>query len=154
MENTLGQVSAIQGFGMTAGPLRADLKLPMIATQDIGEAVASALLKLDFTGHQTRELLGQRDISMTDAAAIIGKAIGKPKLGYVQLPSGQVKPVLMQMGMSASVADLFLEMSSSLNSGHICALEARSGRNTTPTSYEDFVAKVFVPAYHGRGTAA
>jgi hypothetical protein len=91
---------------------------------------------------------------MTDAAAIIGKAIGKPKLGYVQLPSGQVKPAFMQMGMSASVADLFLEMSSSLNSGHICALEARSGRNTTPTSYEDFVAKVFVPAYHGRGTAA
>lgn len=154
MENTLGQVGVIRDFGMTAGPIRADLKLPMIATHDIGEAAAAALLKLDFTGHQTRELQGQRDLTLTDAAAIIGKAIGRPKLSYVQLPDAQVKPVLTQVGMSSSVADLILEMSASLNSGHMRALESRSANNTTPTSYEDFVAKVFVPAFQGKPTAA
>jgi len=154
MENTLGQVSVIQGFGMTAGPLRADLKLPMIATHDIGEAAASALLKLDFTGHRTRELLGQRDLTMAETAAIIGNAIGRPKLGYVQLPDEQVKPVLRQLGMSSSVADVILEMAGALNSGHMRALEPRSAGNTTPTSYEDFVAKVFVPIYAGKSTAA
>ena len=60
MENTLAQVKIIQMLGGAAGPLRADLKVGLIATRDIGEFAAEALLKLDFNGHQTRELLGQR----------------------------------------------------------------------------------------------
>src|SRR5271170_5447415 len=59
MENTLPQVDVIRNFGMTAGPVRADLLLPMIATRDIAAAAADALLKLDFSGQTTRELLGQ-----------------------------------------------------------------------------------------------
>jgi uncharacterized protein YbjT (DUF2867 family) len=154
MENTLGQAGAIKTFGMTAGPVRSDLKLPLIATQDIGEAAAAALVKRDFTGHQTRELLGQRDLTMAEVAAIIGEAIGKPGLGYVRLPNMQVKPVLMQLGMSGAVADLILEMADALNSGHMRPLEPRSATNTTPTSFEGFVAKVFVPAYEGKTKVA
>lgn len=154
MENTLGQAGPIKTFGMTAGPVRSDLKLPLIATQDIGEAVADALVKRDFSGHQTRELLGQRDLTMAEAATIIGQAIGKPGLGYLQLPDAQVKPAFLQMGMSAPVADLILEMAGALNSGHMRPLEPRSPKNTTPTSYEDFVAKVFVPAFEGKAKVA
>jgi uncharacterized protein YbjT (DUF2867 family) len=154
MENTLGQAAAIKGFGMTAGPLRADLKVPMIASQDIGEAAAAALLKLDFTGHQTRELLGQRDISYGEVATIIGKAINKPNLNYNQLPNEQMKPVFTQLGMSTGMADMILEMCGSLNSGHMHALEPRTAKNTTATSYEDFVTKVFVPVYQGKTQAA
>jgi uncharacterized protein YbjT (DUF2867 family) len=154
MENTLGQAGAIKGFGMTAGPLRADLKMPMIASQDIGEAAAAALLKLDFTGHQAHELLGQRDLSYGEITTIIGKAINKPNLNYTQLPDEQMKPVLTQLGMSTGVADLILEMSGSMNSGHMRALEPRVAKNTTTTSYEDFVTKVFVPVYQGKTQAA
>jgi len=48
MENVLLQVGVIQSFGTVAGPIRPDLPLPMIATRDIGAAVADILLKLDF----------------------------------------------------------------------------------------------------------
>lgn len=154
MENTLGQAAAIQKMGMTVGPLRADLKLPMIATRDIGEAAASALFSLDFSQKQTRELLGQRDVTMADAAQIIGKAIGKQDLKYVQLPNEQVKPALMQMGMSANMADLILEMAAALNSEHMRALEARSAKNSTPMSYETFVAEELVPLYQRASKAA
>jgi hypothetical protein len=34
------------------------------------------------------------------------------------------------------------------------ALEPRSGANTTPTTFEEFVHKVFVPAYKGQATSA
>jgi hypothetical protein len=34
------------------------------------------------------------------------------------------------------------------------ALESRSAQNTTPTSYEQFVAEEFVPAYRGKQAAA
>ena len=70
MENLLAQVGIIKNFGMTAGPLRADLAVPMIATRDIGRYAAERMLKLDFKDKQPRELLGQRDVTYTEAARV------------------------------------------------------------------------------------
>ena len=153
MENTLPQVNAIRQMGVVVTPLRADLKLAMIATRDIGAAAADALLKPDFQGKQTRELLGQRDLTYTEVAAIIGKAIGKPDLKYVQAPDDQFRAVLVQMGMSEQFARLLLEMIGSLNSGYMRALEPRTPVNTTPTMFETFVAESFVPAYQQQAAA-
>ena len=154
MENTLAQIWPIRALGFSAGPLDPNLSLPMIATRDIGIAAADALLKLEFAGQQTRELLGQRDLTMTEAARIIGRAIGIPDLQYRRLPDEQMRQSLMQMGMSLNMANLLLEMCDALNTGHMRALEPRSARNTTPTSYEDFVAREFVPRYQARPAAA
>ncbi len=154
MENTLSQIGVIKTMGVTAGPLRPDLKLPMIATRDIASAAAEALLRLDFSGQQTRELLGQRDISMQEATTVIGKAIDKPQLAYVQVSDEQFIAALTQLGMSSNVAGLILEMSAALNSGHMAALETRSAANTTETSYETFVAEEFVPRFRGQSAAA
>lgn len=154
MENTLSQAGTIRAFGKTAGELRADLKVPMIATRDIGAAAADALLKKNFTGKQTRELLGQRDLDYKEVTAIIGKAINKPDLEYVKLPDEQLRPVLLQLGFSESLADSLLEMSASLNSGYMKALEKRSPQNTTPTSYETFVTEEFLPVYKAKSRAA
>jgi uncharacterized protein YbjT (DUF2867 family) len=154
MENTLPQVAVIQRMGVTAGPLRPDLSLAMIAVRDIGAFAGEALLQLDFKGHVTHELQGQRDLTMPEATAIIGGAIGKPDLRYQQLTSDQFHGALVQMGMSKNIADLFVEMAEGLNSGHVRALEPRSKRNTTPTSYEQFVAEEFVPAYRRQSAAA
>ncbi|HUJ29889.1 MAG TPA: NAD(P)H-binding protein [Candidatus Acidoferrum sp.] len=154
MENTLAQIGIIKQMGAAAGPLRADLKVPVIATRDIGAAAAEELLKGDYRGHQTRELLGQRDLTMTEVAAIIGKEIGKPGLQYVQPPADQVLAALTGLGMSSNVAGLLLEMAGALNSGHMRALEPRSARNTTPTSFETFMKEEFVPRYQCKTTAA
>ena len=154
MENLLPQVGVIQNFGVVGGPLRSDLKLAMIATRDIGAAAAEALLKLDFTGKQARELLGQRDLTYQEVASVIGKAIGKPGLGYMQFPPAQLKPALTQMGMSANMADLILEMAEALNSGYMAPLEPRSAQNTTPTSIETFVAEKIVPRFTGKAAGA
>ena len=154
MENTLPQAAVIQQMGVTGGPLNPDLKLPMIATRDIGAFAVDALLNRDFTGFQTRELLGQRDIDMNEVTTILGRAIGKPDLQYHQLSYEQFQGALTQMGMSSQVAALLVEMSQALNSGHVRALEPRSMRNTTPTAYEQFAADTFAPAYQGQRAAA
>jgi uncharacterized protein YbjT (DUF2867 family) len=154
MENLLAQPGIIKSFGMMAGPVNADLPLPMIATYDIATAAADALTKLDFTGHQTRELLGQRDLTYSQAAKIVGAAIGIPNLAYVQLPADQIIQAMTQMGISKNMATLICEMSDALNSGHMRALEPRSAANTTPTQFEEFVHRVFVPAYKGQATSA
>ena len=154
MENLLPQVGVIQSFGVIAGPVRPNLALPMIATRDIGAVAAEALLKLDFNGKQRRELQGPRDVTYDQAAKIVGAAIGKPDLKYMQMPATQLKPALVQMGMSSNMADLLLEMAESLNSGYMKMLEPRSPATSTPTTLDTFVAEVFVPAYRGKAAGA
>ena len=147
MENLLFQIGVIKGFGTMALPL------PMIATRDIGDAAADALLQLNFQGKSARELQGARDITNTEAAKTIGAAIGKADLTYKQMPAAQLKPGFMQMGMSSNMADLLLELADAQNSGHLKALEPRSAKNTTPTTLETFAAEVFAPAYRGQKAA-
>ena len=154
MENLLPQVGVIRSFGIVGGPIRGNLPSPMIATQDIGDYAANALLQLNFKGKSTRELQGQRDVSCNEVATIIGKAIGKPDLTYQQLPASQLKPALTSMGMSANMADLLLEMADALNTGYMRPLEPRSASNTTPTSIETFIATQFVPAFNAQAAGA
>jgi uncharacterized protein YbjT (DUF2867 family) len=153
MENTLPQVGAIRMVGSMLGPVAPNLKLPLIATRDIGAAAADALLRLAFQGKQTQELQGQRDLDYIESAGIIGKAISKPGLGYIQAPNDQIRAAMVQMGMSDNFAGLILEMAGALNTGHMRTLEPRSVVNTTPTKFETFVAESFVPAYQQKPAA-
>jgi hypothetical protein len=91
---------------------------------------------------------------MDEATAIIGEAIGQADLKYLQLPPEQMLPIFVQMGMSSNMAELVLELSVALNSGHMRAMEPRSSRNTTPTSFETFVQEEFVPVYQAQTKAA
>lgn len=154
MENTLSQTGIIRSTGSSVGPLRADLKIPMIATRDIAAVAADELLRLAFRGHNTRELLGARDYSMSEVAAIIGQAIGKPELKYLQASPEQLRPAMVQMGMSPSLVNLLLEMAAAINSGHMVNLEPHSAQTTTTTTYETFVQEEFVPAYRAQEQAA
>jgi uncharacterized protein YbjT (DUF2867 family) len=154
MENNLAAIDMIQGMGIFGHALLPDLKLPMIATRDVGGYAAQRLLELDFSGKQTRELLGERDLSMTEATAVIARGIGKPDLRYEQFPYDQVQQALTQMGLSPRKAAVYIEMFEAINAGLLAALELRSPQNSTSTSFEKFVQDVFAPAYHGKALSA
>jgi uncharacterized protein YbjT (DUF2867 family) len=154
MENNLAAIAMIQKMGMFAGALLPDLKVPMIATRDIGDYAAQRLLDLDFSGKQTRELLGERDLSMTEATAVIARGIGKPDLRYEQLPYDQVQQALTQMGIPPMTAAVYIEMYKAINAEVVAPQEPRSRENSAPTSFEQFVQDVFVPAYHAKAPTA
>jgi len=154
MENNLAAIGMIHGMGFFGHALLPDLKTPMIATRDVGEYAAQRLLDLDFSGKQTRELLGERDLSMTEATAVIARGIGKPDLRYQQFPYDQMQQALIQMGFSPKKASVYIEMFQAINTRVIAAQEPRSPENTTPTSFEKFVQDVFVPAYRAKASAA
>lgn len=154
MENLLVQVNIIQMFGMLAGAHRADLKEAMIATRDIGAVAAQALARRVFKKVEAIELLGERDVTMVEAATIIGNAIGKPDLAYMQLPDEQVRGGMMQMGLSASYVDLILEMIHAMNDGYLKPEEDREPENSTPTTLEQWAADTFAPAFRGQAATA
>ena len=147
MENNLKSIGMIHGMGVLGNALLPDVKLPMIATPDVGDYATQRLLHLDFSGKQARELLGDRDLSMTEATAVIGRAIGKSDLEYKQLPYDLVEQALTQMGIPPKGAAMYVEMYKAINTGVLVPLEPRSPENTTPTSFETFVRDVFVAEY-------
>src|SRR5205823_13437077 len=71
---------------------------PMIATRDVGDYAAQRLVDLDVSGKQTCELLGERDLSMTEVTSAIARGIGKPDLRYEQFSYDQVQQVLSKRG--------------------------------------------------------
>ena len=140
-------IAPLRSMGPLPGGLRAEVPMPWIATQDIGAYAATRLAARDFSGHSVQELHGQRDISMKEAASIVGNAIGKHDLGYVQLPSMMLETALLKMGLPKKTSELIVEMWDGANAGLIAPLEERSAKNTTPTTLESFVARIFAPAY-------
>lgn len=153
-ENHLAGISMIQMMGIFGGALKADLRIPMISTKDIGTYAAERLRKLDFNGKQTQELLGERDLSMNDVAGILGRALNKPDLLYVQFPYDQVQQLMVRMGTPVKTAASFIEMFQGINNGIVSGREPRSAKNTTPGSFETFVKDVFLPAYQGIAVGA
>ena len=154
MENNLAAIGMIHHMGIFGNALLPDVKLPMVATRDVGNYAAQRLLDLDFSGKQTREVLGERDLSMTETTAVIARSIGKPDLRYQQFPYDQVQQVLIQLGVPPKGAAMYIEMYKAINAGVLVALEPRSRENTTPTSIERFVQDVFAPAYQRKATSA
>lgn len=147
MENLFMSVAPLRATGTLPGGLPGDVPIPWIATKDIGAYAATRLAARNFSGSAIQELHGQRDISMNESASIVGKSIGKPGLAYVHVPSLMLGAAMMEMGMPKKTAELLIEMWDGANAGLIVPQEARSTKNTTPTTLESFVTEVFAPAY-------
>jgi uncharacterized protein YbjT (DUF2867 family) len=152
MENLLMNMELIRTKGITGNATRGDIKFPMIATRDIASYAAERLRKRDFTGSSVRYLLGQRDLSLIEATEIIGRKINMPSLSYVMFPYDDAEKGLVAMGLSSDMSRLYVEMSRAFNEGRI-KYEKRMPENTTPTSFEEFCDRVFVPAYRQKKAA-
>jgi uncharacterized protein YbjT (DUF2867 family) len=141
-ENSYRTLGLVRQQGINGGAVAPDVPIAMIATRDIGDAAAKALHQRDFEGFVVRELLGERDLTLADATRILGAAIGKPDLKYVQFPRADFVKALVSMGASQNVASLYGEMADALSKGRVKSLEGRRPENTTPTSFEQFVPEL------------
>ncbi len=147
MENLFWQIGTVKQMNIVGTPINGDMKFPMIATKDIAVVATDRLIKLDFTGHSHQYLLGSRDVSYREVTTILGKAIGKEALPYVQFPYEDARGAMVGMGMSPSVADAFIVFQKSLNAGNIAEDAKRDAKSTTPTTIEEF-AKTWAYAYN------
>jgi uncharacterized protein YbjT (DUF2867 family) len=150
MENELSAIGLIQSSGILGSPLKADAPIPMIASRDIAAVAAEYLAAPTFTGHAVRELLGPRDVAPRETAKILGAAIGRPDLPYVQFGYEDTRKALLGFGFSPDVARLFVEMYEGFNEGRIVPTQGRGAATTTPTTLDTFAREVFAPAYHGK----
>jgi uncharacterized protein YbjT (DUF2867 family) len=147
MENLFAGIGTIKSMGANGSPIKGDVPIPMIATQDVGDYAARRLSKLDFSGQSAQELLGPRDLTMQEATSILGKAIGKDDLQYVQFSYEDAEKAIQGMGFTPDGARTYMDLAKGLNEGIVKGLEERNSENTTPTTLED-MGKFFAMAYN------
>ena len=147
MENHLGSIGAIKAMGALPGGLRPDLPTPQIATRDVATVATRRLAALDMSDKSVLELLGPRDVTMTEVARALGGSIGRGELRYVQVGDDDVRNAFLGMGVSADLANLYVEMLRGVNEGHMVPTQSRDTSTTTPTTVEAFAREVFAPVF-------
>ena len=154
MENNLAQIKIIQTMRTCGGVMKGDLRFPQIATRDIGEYRGEGTGEAGFFREETRELHGQRDLTMKETAAVLGRLLASQAWDIRKFPAFAVEMAMKQMGLSEKYAKLLMEMLESINSGWMNPLEPRSAENTTPTKIETFAAEEFAPRFKGQAAGA
>lgn len=146
MDNIFMWTPSIRNSGKLESPLRSDLPIPFIATQDIAEKVAELLDQLQFTGHSAFELIGPESMTMQQVTKLIGNAISKPELEYSQVPYLEAEKGLVTSGMNEKTAKLMTEMYRSINEGVAAPTQKKDSGHLGRTTYAQFVdmfAEVF-----------
>lgn len=145
MENLLPSMHGIKRAGRMSGASRGDLATPMVATRDIAAVAAELLLDLNFTHYTSRELRSARNYTFSEAAAILGAAVGNPAVPYVQCGYDEYRNIFTRAGMSPSAADFHVELARVFN--EVPASLTGDGAIIAPTTLEQFAADTFAPAF-------
>ena len=140
LENLGGLLGAVQHAGILPAVSNPRHAFPMVASQDIGEAAAQALLHPP-ASNEVIELSGPQEYSLADAAAAFSQTLGKT-INVVPIPPEGIVPALTQSGMGEEMAGLYREMVLAIDSGRVAfdggTAQKRRGRVTLPS----FVAKL------------
>lgn len=153
-ENHLNAIGTINALGVYADMTASDAPIPMIGTGDIAAVVARELVNFATRGKAVLHLHAPTFYAQSEAAAILGRAIGRPDLKHVKADPEQAKAAMVQHGLSSDVADLFEEMSKALSTGAINEAVKAGPTEVTPTRLEDFAATVFKRVYEDARKAA
>ncbi|WP_374027542.1 NmrA family NAD(P)-binding protein [Bdellovibrio bacteriovorus] len=147
MENLLSGIPSIISMNRFFGTISSEVPVPMIATRDIAARAAFLLMHPEFKSHNVEYLLGERDVTFDEALRILGQAIKKPEIEYVEVPEQEMRNYLIGAGLTEDWSDAMLEMNRSFNNGSIAGTVNRDKKNTTATSLEEFARTTFLDAY-------
>lgn len=147
MENFLRTIPLVKNKGINGTAADGDHPFPTVATKDVAKIAAGHLAQLDFEGKSVHAVMGPRDYTIREFTAIVGKAIGKPDLPYVQVPVEQAKQIFLGNGFSEDFVDNLIGMVVGIKEG-IFNYQKRNASTTTPTTAEEFAAEVYAPAYN------
>ena len=144
MENLLPAAAAVAAADVMPGMEAPDAPIPMVATRDISAFAARELVTPQHRG--VLLLHAPRHVTLREAAAAFGAAIGKPGLQYVQSAPAEAKGVLRAHGFSANAADQLEALARWLSTSPL-ASTAVAPVAVQPTTIEAFARERFAPVF-------
>ena len=145
-ESFLHSLDAMRAHGVHADSIDPDRALPMVATRDVADVAADALRRREGSGTVVREVLGAADLTVPEAVAAFGPALGMPDLAYVRVPDEEMEGLLREAGLPADVARLHVGMNRAFNDGTVRSRAGRTPESTTATTVHDWATSVAAAA--------
>lgn len=145
--NFFGSIGLIKYQGIIGNNFGEESNLFMSHPEDIAEAAATALSSLSFTGKNILYIVSDKK-NGRQIAQILGAAIGKPELPWIQFPDEQLLQALLQNGFSKEAAQHYIvDMGIAIREG---LLEKHYEENKYPVfgkrSFTEF-AELFARVY-------
>ncbi len=153
MENLLGFVSHIKSSGIVSTAIKANLPIPMVATQDIALKAAEFLNTLKFTGQTIFDFDGPRDVTMAEATKILGKALGKSNVKYMQVSYEQAEKEMIAAGMKHQMAKLMVDMQKAYNEKDLKPTQKLTAEHKGTTTFEEFCKTALIISHPARKAA-
>ena len=145
--NFLNAIGMIKQGGFYGNNYSAGRKLFLVAPADIAEVAAEELLGLSFTGKSVRYIVSD-ELTSAEVTSILGAAIGKPDLPYVEFGDEDALKGMLQAGLPEDIARNFVEMGRVTRNGEMYADYVKQPVKLSQTKFRDF-APVFAAAYAG-----
>ncbi len=143
-ENYIWQTDALREKSSVFMPISGTRCYPMIATADIGRVAVDWVMDTTWTGRWVQELHGPADMTFDQAAAALSEGLGRT-ITHIKIEPEQAHESMLQHGMSGNAADSMLELYDAIETQRLKPIEARSSRNTTPTTLAKFAHDVLSP---------
>lgn len=115
--NLYNDIPMIKGAGIIGSNYPSTVVIPFAHPQDIANAAAQELEKMT-PGTNIRYIISDLRTA-GDVAKVLGEAIGKPELPWIEFTDEQALSGMQQAGLPQEIAALYVEMGSGIRSGKL-----------------------------------
>jgi len=139
--NFFASMDMIKNMGIIGANYGSNSRLVMVHPHDIAAAIAEEL-QTPFTGKSVRYITSD-ERTMGEVAAVLGAAIGKPDLQWIEFTDEQALGGMIQAGVPEYIAKNFVEMNTAVRNGILWKdYDAKGTKPTGKIKLEEF-AKEF-----------
>ena len=144
--NMLANIGMIKGMGIIGGNYGDNATLVLAHPTDIAAAAAEELQYTAATSHSIRYIASD-ERTTADIARVLGTAIGKPELPWINFKDEDSYNGMLQAGLSPDVAKNYTEMGHAMATGQMIADYVHHQPTHSATKLEDFATE-FAAAYN------
>jgi uncharacterized protein YbjT (DUF2867 family) len=140
--NFLANAGMVKHMGIIGGNYGENAKLVLVHPSDIANVAAEELQNLSFKGKSIRYIASDEKTT-NEVAAILGNAIGKPELPWVNFKDEETLGGMLQAGVPEEIAKNYAEMGAAMRSGEMDSDYLKN----KPTVFGKTKFEAFSPAF-------
>lgn len=144
--NFLSQIGMIKHMGIMGGNYGENAQLVIVHPDDIAEVAAEELQNLSFKNKSIRYITSDEKTTH-EVAAILGKAVGKPEIPWINFKDEDTLAGLLQAGLPEEIAKNYAEMGAAIRSGEMASDYQNNKPEAFGKSNLEVWSRVFAAVY-------
>jgi len=144
--NFLANIGMVKHAGIIGGNYGDNATLTLVYPGDIADVAAEEMLNLDFKGKSIRYIMSDEKTT-SEVASILGKAVGKPEMPWVNFSDAETISGMTQVGIPEEIARNYAEMGEAIRSGDMISDYLKNKPSVFGKTKLESWAQVFAAIY-------